>query len=268
VRAFYLDWRPRFKPDRRLAGKVTIRGDVFVFNKPFPILERAPQVSFRGLWRINGDSLIEQIGKHRSRKRLIVTVHSCGPGACPLPDAIVTKQQLADCLATGVRLNRSFVDHFLSELATTARVQLLHHRRFKLPGIGTLLIRGSRDPSVRFQPSTRMWRSQRSQRRGRARAGLCFYSYKNIAQTAKMRKRGKPLKEIKLLSELLLSLANRLAVRRGRSPIKATQSALTRRYQPLVKRLYDGLRALAQDELKRGNDFRLPAIGRFSIGSH
>ncbi|MBU7045381.1 MAG: hypothetical protein HXS54_03005 [Theionarchaea archaeon] len=44
-----------------LNGHVEVRGELALFDKPYPIFERKPQASFRGLLRVDGEELIREI---------------------------------------------------------------------------------------------------------------------------------------------------------------------------------------------------------------
>jgi hypothetical protein len=70
-------WRAKYRLDRRLRGKAVQYGELVVFNRPFPVFDRAPQAAFRGILRVEGDSLIKQIANHRGKKRLVVKIPYC-----------------------------------------------------------------------------------------------------------------------------------------------------------------------------------------------
>jgi hypothetical protein len=77
VEEFFDRWTPRYRLDPRLRGKATRYGELVVFDRPFPILERVPRAAFRGIWRIDGDRLIDQIAQHTGRRALIPKIHGC-----------------------------------------------------------------------------------------------------------------------------------------------------------------------------------------------
>lgn len=70
-------WQPKYRLDGRLRGKAVQYGELVVFNRPFPVFDRAPQAAFRGILRVEGDALIKQIANYRGKKRLVVKIPYC-----------------------------------------------------------------------------------------------------------------------------------------------------------------------------------------------
>jgi hypothetical protein len=46
-----------------LEGYTVLHGELALFSEPYPVFERRPQAAFRGLLRVNGDRLLEEIRK-------------------------------------------------------------------------------------------------------------------------------------------------------------------------------------------------------------
>ena len=153
---FRPDRRPKYPIDPRLRSKASNYGELIVFKKPFPILERAPQAAFRGICRIDGDKLIDQIAKHVGKKALVPTIYFCKakePPSRPL-QKIVTKEELAIWLAQELHVSKACATHFLDKVSLKAREQLQHFQKFKLPGIGTIRLQGKKArKKIKFSPA-------------------------------------------------------------------------------------------------------------------
>lgn len=52
------------KLDARIQDHAEIRGELVVFKRPYPVFERKPRAAFRGLLRVDGDKLLEEVAKH------------------------------------------------------------------------------------------------------------------------------------------------------------------------------------------------------------
>ncbi len=148
VKEIYSIWKLLYPIDPRLNGKARIFGELIVFNKPYPILERAPQAAFRGIWHINGDRLIDQIAKHKGKKSLRLKIYFCGAKEHP-----ETKDELATWLAERLYVSKSCAKLFLDKLAEEACKQLSLNQKFKIPGIGTIRIQGKKVCKIKFFPA-------------------------------------------------------------------------------------------------------------------
>jgi len=52
------------KIDPRIQDHAEIRGELVVFKRPYPVFERKPRASFRGVLCIDGDRLLEEVARH------------------------------------------------------------------------------------------------------------------------------------------------------------------------------------------------------------
>ncbi len=148
VEELFSSWKPKNYLDPRLNGKANIHGELIVFKKPYPILERCPQAAYRGIWRIDGDRLIGQIAKHKEKKVLMPRIHSCMEKEHP-----ETKEEIATWLAGELNVNKACGHLFLDKMAKEAYDQLVLYQKFKIPGIGTIRIQGKRAPKkINFFP--------------------------------------------------------------------------------------------------------------------
>lgn len=138
-----------------LKGFATVRGAMVVFNKPYPILKKAPQAAFRGLWHIDGDKLIEQIANHTGKQALIPTIYFCKANRRHdmQPQEIVTKQDLAVWLAEELHVNKACATSLLDKISEKAREHLQQFQKFKLPGIGTIHLKTTKSgKKIVFSP--------------------------------------------------------------------------------------------------------------------
>jgi len=153
---FRSDRQPKYPIDPRLKSKASNYGDLIVFKKPFPILEKAPRAAFRGICHIDGDKLIDQIANHKGKKALIPTIHFCIAKATPSRPLrqIVTKMELATLLARELHVSNACATRFLDRLSLKTLEQLQDFQKFKLPGIGTIRLQGKKGhKKIKFYPA-------------------------------------------------------------------------------------------------------------------
>lgn len=110
------------------------RGELVLFPRPFPVIQRCPYASFRGYLRVDGDQLVEEIERALGEKRPLVKVPYClglereGP---------MTKAELQTYMACELLINQSMAERFLEILAEMAVEDMAQHGRFVLPGFGS-----------------------------------------------------------------------------------------------------------------------------------
>jgi len=153
---FRPDRQPKYPIDPRLRSKASNHGELIVFKKPFPILEKAPQAAFKGICHIDGDKLIDQIAKHMGKKALVPTIYFCKAKESPSRplQKIVTKEELATWLAQELHVSKACATRFLDKVSLKAREQLQDFQKFKLPGIGTLRLQGKKArKKIKFSPA-------------------------------------------------------------------------------------------------------------------
>lgn len=165
-------FRPRryqlkYPIDPRLLNKVRTYGELIVFKKPFPILEKAPQAAFQGICHIDGDKLIDQIAKHTGKKALVPTIYFCKEKEPPSrPLRKMTKEELVTWLAQELHVSKACATSFLYKVSLIAREQLRDFQEFKLPGIGTIRLQGKKArKKIKFSP-VKAIRSIRSRKKG------------------------------------------------------------------------------------------------------
>ena len=148
VEAVYHNWQSKYLIDPRLKGKAEIHGELVVFKRPFPIFEKAPQAAFRGICRIDGDKLIDQIKKRKAGKSLVLKIYHWGTKEHPK-----TKGEFTTWLAEQLDVSKACAARFLSVVAKEACVQLTLNQKFKIPGIGAINISTAwGKETVRFFP--------------------------------------------------------------------------------------------------------------------
>lgn len=153
---FRADRQPKYPIDPRLQSKATNYGELIVFKKPFPILEKAPRAAFKGICHIDGDKLIDQIANHRGKKALVPTIYFCIAKVTlsrPL-QKIETKRELATWLAQELHVSKACATCFLDKMALKTREQLQDFQKFKLPRIGTIRLQGKKEhKKIKFYPA-------------------------------------------------------------------------------------------------------------------
>jgi len=148
---FRRGWKPKSLLDPRLRGKASRYGELIVFKEPFPILERAPQAAFRGIWHIDGDRLIDQIANHTGKKALIPKIYFSNSMRTT---KFTTKDALATWLAEELPITKASASQLLNKISQKAQEQLQHFSYFKLPDIGTIRLQGSKDRrKIKFSPA-------------------------------------------------------------------------------------------------------------------
>ncbi|HEY6968314.1 MAG TPA: hypothetical protein VJA94_03850 [Candidatus Angelobacter sp.] len=162
-------WEAKYKADPRLKNKSTRHGELVLFQRPFPIFERAPQAAFRGILQVDGEALIEQIARHTGGSvALKIKLKESGGQ----PGKIKTQNQLASLLAEELDLNKACATRFLQRIAGLARQQLSSFQKFKLEGVGTISVHPKRsEREIRFQPSTKISGASRDGNRRRSKPG-------------------------------------------------------------------------------------------------
>jgi nucleoid DNA-binding protein len=141
--------KPKYPIDQRLKGKARHYGELVVFKKPFPILEKEPQAAFLGVCHIDGDKLIDQIANHRGKKALVPKIYYCNGEL----QQIATKKELVTWLTQELHVSSACAARFLDEMAQTTRDQLEEFNKFKLPGIGTIRLKEKRgQKKITFYP--------------------------------------------------------------------------------------------------------------------
>lgn len=152
VKECHVRRNPKHLIDERLRGRVTQCGGLVVFDRPFPVYESSPRASFRGTRRVDGNELIQQIASRKGATRLTLKVNYCdgeedmkGMLTEGKPRKILTKEQLAACLGQDLRESKASCIRLLDRLGQMAQEQLRYFGKFKLPGVGTILVRGKRD---------------------------------------------------------------------------------------------------------------------------
>jgi nucleoid DNA-binding protein/DNA-binding transcriptional MerR regulator len=146
---FRSDRQPKYPIDPRLKGKARHYGELVVFKKPFPILEKEPQAAFLGVCHIDGDKLIDQIANHRGKKALVPKIYYCNGEL----QQIATKKELVTWLTQELHVSSACAARFLDEMAQTTRDQLEEFNKFKLPGIGTIRLKEKRgQKKITFYP--------------------------------------------------------------------------------------------------------------------
>jgi len=114
--------KTRIPPELRRKAK--LRGELVLFKDP-PIIERYPKAAFKGVLRINGDSLIKQISDGVS----VATIDYC--------DWSLTGQ-----LATRLKTNKAIAKRFLRELSQIIESELENRGSFILPDMCRFFVVG------------------------------------------------------------------------------------------------------------------------------
>jgi len=139
VEAVRRERRPRTKIPAALNEMADLRGELVLFRRPV-LMEVFPTAAFRGLIRIDGDALLQQVAAGEERPRIPRFRDETAP---------LTKDGLAAHLGEALRFNRAAARRFLDELPEVARRELARHGTFTLPGVGRLEVR--QRPARRFR---------------------------------------------------------------------------------------------------------------------
>lgn len=107
---------------KELEDLAELRGE-FVFFTKKTVFEKFPSASFKGLLRVDGDMIIEQVSNGLSRIEI----------GYPADDCI-------SLLAKSTRSSKAFVKRFLKELINTAKKELKLNNEFKIPGFGRFYV--------------------------------------------------------------------------------------------------------------------------------
>lgn len=65
------------KIDKSVKNYAALRGALVVFKKPYPTFERAPRAAFRGLLRVDGNKLLENIAQCGGKKECVLEIPYC-----------------------------------------------------------------------------------------------------------------------------------------------------------------------------------------------
>lgn len=119
----------------KLTNKAELRGEFVFFNKK-TVFEKYPSASFRGILRIDGDKIIEQVSEGKSKIEIYY------------PDA-----KWQSNLSQITKSNKAFVKRFLKNLVKIAKEELRTKEEFIIPGFGRFYIietkeRIGRNPST------------------------------------------------------------------------------------------------------------------------
>lgn len=236
VKKLFGIWKLKYPIDPRLIGKASNFGELIVFKRPFPILERSPQAAFKGVCRIDGDKLIDQIAIYDKKRPMIVTLYYCGKSKCPEEMPIKTKEQLTTCLAQELHLSRAYAGRFLDKISQKAKEQLQHFGYYKLPGIGTIRVHGKKDPKIKLFPA-----------KGISGIGT-LHPYKAISEISIIRPSSIKLQKITKKSVLAEWLAEELDITKA-----------------CAARFLDELSMIASEQITNFGRFRLPGVGTIYI---
>lgn len=232
VKIVFDNWELKHPIDKRLREKAENFGELIVFKKPFPIIEKTPQVAFRGLCQIDGDRLIDQIANRNSQKDLVVKLIYCGKGEFRDEEPIKTKAQLVSYLSQELNLNKAYARRYIDTISYKAEEQLKYFGYFKLPGICTIRLKGTTGSKIDFYPHKGI--------PGKVK----FYPYKNILDISIIPLSGKKIKKITRKSDFVSCLSKEV-------PITKTFAA----------NFLSLLAMTARGQLKKFGMFRLPGIG-------
>ncbi len=225
-------WKLKYPIDQRIQGNANNFGELIVFKKPFPILEKAPQVAFKGICRIDGDKLIDQIAKHKSKRALVVKLFYCGKDKFIENAPIKTKEQLISHLSQELNLNKACARLFLDKLSFKTKEQLEHFGYFRLPRIGSISLQDKKNSKITFSPFKEI--------SGKG----TLYAYKTISNICITQASGGKPQKITNKSDLVEWLKNEL-------PVTKTCAA----------QFLSLLSLTAREQIKIFKMFRLPGIG-------
>ena len=121
-------------PDK-LANKAELRGEFVFFNKKV-IFEKYPSASFRGILKVDGDKIIEQVSEGKPK----IKIYYC--------DA-----KWQSNLSQITKSNKAYVDRFLKNLLTIAKEELKNKAEFIFPGFGRFYVIVTKE-KVGRNPST------------------------------------------------------------------------------------------------------------------
>jgi nucleoid DNA-binding protein len=142
---------------KELAGVAEPRGRLVLFNKPYPTYGHVPQAFFRGLLRVEGDELLDQIvasysesGKRKGTPTIELPYH-LGPVA---PGGKKTKRSLVSDLADERQATTNHVRDFWGSFAEMIERELRERERITFTGVGTFFVKESRGAKqIKFKPS-------------------------------------------------------------------------------------------------------------------
>ncbi len=135
-------------------------GALFTFRKPYPIYQRIPQAAFKGLIRLDGDQLLDQVvsyyarcekeGERVNRKVMLpICLGDDGGG-----NKTATKLELVNRAARELGMDTSLADDVFGWFAALASEELKSRGRIRLPDIGTLRVKMAQgNKQVKFKVS-------------------------------------------------------------------------------------------------------------------
>jgi len=130
--------RPRRDHTERLPGflrkRMVQRGELILFPRPLPVIQRCPAASFLGYLRVDGDQLLSEVSHSLKDRNYLLKVPYC---TGPHVEGPMTKGQLQAYFAGELRVNQKMVDCFFEELFIRAAEDIAQKGRFVLPGFGS-----------------------------------------------------------------------------------------------------------------------------------
>ncbi|MBN1822296.1 MAG: HU family DNA-binding protein [Prolixibacteraceae bacterium] len=160
------DRKPTTEIPPEIADHAELRGE-FVLFKNNAVFEKYPQASFKGIMRIDGDMIIEQIAQGTNR----INITYCD-------------EDWVSHLADIMRTNKNYVNRFLKTFISVIKRELKNNNEFKLPGFGKLEVYLSQ-PTTAFNPKTGKKEVVLPKKRIR------FKKYKNLKEFDKTEKQSK-----------------------------------------------------------------------------
>ena len=145
-------------PDR-LNNCAHMRGEVVVFNDPYPVFKKTPRAAFKGVTQLDGDELLDQITSsyqskslHRAPLKLpYYDLHHDVPGKALKKGELISA--MAHDLQTSKKFSREVIDWISEEIHT----ELSEHGVFRWGGVGTLKVKNRKGKkTIEFTPSDRI----------------------------------------------------------------------------------------------------------------
>lgn len=153
-------------PPPGLEGHAGLRGCVVEFERPYPIFRRLPSAAFRGIWRIDGGSLLDQVANLHAPAETDEEQEGTGSPAirlvkvpnCDLMDpgreGKRTQAQLVAALSKELQVNQVFAREIFTAVEELIGRELRQRGAVTLPRVGTFVLRRKKDgDQVKFRPS-------------------------------------------------------------------------------------------------------------------
>jgi len=121
-----------------LKERVVQRGELVLFPRPFPVIQRCQKASFRSPIRVDGDELLREISRCPQGKNCLVKVPYCTGPKAKRP---MTKAQLQAHFAGELRINKKMVGDFFEKLSSKASKDIRQTGGFVLPGFGRFYLK-------------------------------------------------------------------------------------------------------------------------------